>query len=355
VNRLTSLLLGLCLLLGACARPGIERILLVCIERLPALSVGAYGAAPTPTLDRLAAEGIRFEVVIAPSLLDRPGHTSLLTALDPPRHGVRRDGDALSAEVPLLPEVLARRGFATAAAFAQPLREGDPLGRGVGQSLVGDGAAAAVDRAIAWLEEAPPRYFLSLHLGVRDGSTPPTPAETARLDAELGRFLDAFEALSARGESLVVVTSTRASGPETGLTLRDTDLRVPLILMGIGLPRGLVVEVPARLVDVAPTILTLARLPGIQGVEGRSLMPLITGKTMPWPYAYAEAGGAAPRTALRSPDHKYVRADPPALYDLRADPQERHDIAAERPEVVRRLDELLELRSAHPGVRAETR
>jgi arylsulfatase A-like enzyme len=357
VNRLASLLLGLCLLLGACARPGIERILLICIERLPATSVGAYGAAPsrTPTLDRLAGEGLRFEVVIAPSLLERPGHASLLTALDPPRHGVRRDADALSAGVPSLPEALSRRGFASAAAFAQPLGQGDPLGRGVDQSLAGEGVAETVDRAIAWLEGAPPRYFLSLHLGARDAATPLNPAELARIDEELGRFLAAFEARPARGESLVVVTSSRASGPETGLALRDADLRVPLVLTGIGLPRGRVVSVPARLVDVAPTILTLARLPGIPGVEGRSLMPLITGKTMPWPYAYAEAAGSARRTALRSPDHKYIRADPPALYDLRADPRERRNIASQRPEVVRRLDGLLALRAAHPGVRPRNR
>ncbi len=347
--RFALFLLGLSLGLGACARPGIERILLVCIEPLPAQRVGAYGASPspTPTLDRLAAEGVRFEVVIAPSLLDRPGHASLFTALDPPRHGVRRDSDVLPDTVPTLSEALGRRGFASVVAASSSLLEGDPLGRSFDEALVSDrGDRQSIDAAIAWLAEAPPRFFLTLHLGARATGGPWSLEEIARLDAELGRFLAVFEAQPARGKSLVVVTSARASGQPDGQALRDVDLRVPLILVGVGLPRGRSLEVAVRLVDVAPTILTLARLPGIQGVDGRSLMPLITGKTMAWPYAYAEAGGDVPWMALRSPQHKFVRADPARLYDLEADPQEHHDIARVSPDLVGRLDSLLEARLA---------
>jgi arylsulfatase A-like enzyme len=339
------LLLSLCLLLCACTRPGIERIVLVCIERLPAHAVGAYTGLPTvtPTLDRLASEGVRFDVVIAPTLQDRPAHASLLSGLDPPAHGLRSEADAFSTELPTLMSAIGRRGFESALAISQAPSAGDPLASGFEHRLVGGASVAeTIDLAISWLDRAPRRYLLTLHLGGRNGPAPLAADEVAGIDAELGRFLRAFEAQPAAGTSLLVVSSARASGGLSGGSLRDEDLRVPLILVGPGLPRGRVVAQPVRLVDIAPTITTLARLSGIPGAHGRSMMPLLRGKTSPWPYAYAE--GRAGRAALRTPEHKYIRGDPPLLYDLLADPQERVDVSREHPEVANRLAGFLEAR-----------
>ncbi|MAE95672.1 MAG: hypothetical protein CL910_13525 [Deltaproteobacteria bacterium] len=67
---------------------------LVTIDTLRADHVGAYGseAAETPTLDRLAGEGALFETALAVAPLTLPAHTSILTGLYPPRHGVRHNG-----------------------------------------------------------------------------------------------------------------------------------------------------------------------------------------------------------------------------------------------------------------------
>ncbi len=92
---------------GGLAAPGCNRVdltaapdsdrpsvLLVSIDTLRADHVGVYGAveAETPRLDALAAAGTRFDTAIAPAPLTLPSHASLLTGLDPPRHGVRHNG-----------------------------------------------------------------------------------------------------------------------------------------------------------------------------------------------------------------------------------------------------------------------
>src|SRR5215470_2039630 len=70
---------------------GRRNLLLVTIDTLRADHVGVYGAtgARTPTLDALAARGVRFEHAQSPIPLTGPSHATILTGLYPPVHGVR--------------------------------------------------------------------------------------------------------------------------------------------------------------------------------------------------------------------------------------------------------------------------
>src|SRR4029453_594156 len=99
-------------------RPGAPSVLLVSIDTLRADRVGAYGApyGATPTIDALAAEGVRFEKVISPAPLTLPAHATLLTGLYPPHHGVRHNGlFRLAAEHVTLAERFREGGYATGA------------------------------------------------------------------------------------------------------------------------------------------------------------------------------------------------------------------------------------------------
>ena len=93
------LLLGLLAAAGGC-RPAVERVVLVSIDTLRADHLGCYGASDvhTPHLDAVAASGVRFAQAISPTPLTLPSHTTLLTGLDPPRHGVRGNGRFRLAE-----------------------------------------------------------------------------------------------------------------------------------------------------------------------------------------------------------------------------------------------------------------
>ena len=92
-------------------------VLLVTIDTLRADHVGAYGgAAPTPTLDDLAARGIRFTNAHAHAPLTLPAHASILTGLIPPAHGIHVNSSAgLDARTPTLAERLRTAGYRTAA------------------------------------------------------------------------------------------------------------------------------------------------------------------------------------------------------------------------------------------------
>src|SRR2546427_7263193 len=69
-------------------------VLLVTIDTLRADHVGAYGSTGgmTPTLDRLAAEGLRFETTYAHVPLTLPSHATIMTGLYPFTNGVRDNG-----------------------------------------------------------------------------------------------------------------------------------------------------------------------------------------------------------------------------------------------------------------------
>src|SRR5437867_13236697 len=73
------------------ARP---TVLLVTIDTLRADHLGCYGhaAAATPTLDALAARGVRFATAIAHVPLTGPSHASILTGRTPLGHGFRDNG-----------------------------------------------------------------------------------------------------------------------------------------------------------------------------------------------------------------------------------------------------------------------
>ncbi len=393
LRRVGVLLAGL-LGLACGGAPVPERIVLVTIDTLRADHVGCYGSSwvATPTLDGIAAEGVRFETAIAPTPLTLPSHSSLMTGLAPPHHGARNNSTfRLDEDVPVLAERLHAAGWATAA-FVGAVVLDRQYGLARGFDIYDDHMAPrrsagrfgfsertanqVVDAALAWLRVAPERFFLWLHLYDPHGSyrppreyqarfpTHPYAGEIAFADAELGRLLRAVRSRGDPERTLVVVTSDHGESlGEHGelshsLTLYDATQRIPLLLAGAGLPRGRVVESLVRLLDVAPTILALARLDPLPGIDGRDLRETLNGARAPERLAYLETlspqldFGWSPLLGVRSGSFKYIRAPRPELYDLVADAQEAHDLAAQRPEVVAELDAALDafLRGARPVV-----
>ena len=175
-----ALLFGVWLGCGAPKEEVAERVVLVTIDTLRADRLGCYGAegAHTPNIDTLAASGVRFETAISPAPLTLPAHASLMTALDPPDHGVRHNSiHRLADDLPTLAESLREAGFGTAA-FVGALVLDRRFGLARGFDVYDDEvsrwssptvgyaertAAAVVDAALGWLESAPQRFFLWVH------------------------------------------------------------------------------------------------------------------------------------------------------------------------------------------------
>jgi arylsulfatase A-like enzyme len=372
---------GLLLLAGglaACApdaaRDGSPSLLLVTLDTTRADRIGAYGyaGAHTPTLDRLAREGVLFERAIAPTPLTLPSHASLLTGVDPQTHGVRSNAlFALAPDARTLAEVLAERGLRTAAfvgsdvlgarfGLDQGFETYDAPRGGVAAGSAGleRSAREVVDSASRWLDSLGPeeRFFLWVHFfdPHREWIAPepwagrlgdPYDAEIAFADAQLSRLLGEIGRRGLGGDLVVAVTADHGEslgehGEWThGVFLYQSTQHVPLILTGSRVrAAGARVQAAVPNLDLAPTLLTLAGVPleAMPALRARSL--LAADGTLDEPSAgraiHLESFGpyyAYRWRALRAllwRGHKLVEGVRLELYDLEADPEESRDLAA---------------------------
>jgi len=97
-------------------------IVLISIDSLRPDHLGCYGyARPTsPTIDRLAAEGARFDQAVSTTSWTLPAHASLFTGLWDQSHGAVTGTSRLGDEHTTIAEVLAGAGYRTAGFFGGP-------------------------------------------------------------------------------------------------------------------------------------------------------------------------------------------------------------------------------------------
>jgi arylsulfatase A-like enzyme len=348
--------------------------LLITIDTLRADRLGSYGdtQARTPTLDRLAREGVLFEQAFSVAPITLPAHASLMTGLLPPVHGVRGNGAfALPATMPTLAEALSARGVRCAAFVGgYPLARQFGLARGFEHyddtlerapglhfEFAERRADAVVAAALDWLVAHPGPVFAWVHLFDPHAPYAP-PAEFAAPDPYRGEIAavdfalrSLVEGFGARPEpALIAVTADHGEafgehGEQShSLLAYDTTLRVPLILHGPGISSVRRVRTPVSTVDLPATL--LAHLGAGALLPGRDLLarPDAASDT---DALYAET--LAPRLDFGWSDlrvwrrgrHKLIRAPRVELYDVFADPGETHDLARQEPALRQRLlDEL---------------
>ena len=365
-------LLALVLALAGCAKgpAPAPSIILVTIDTWRSDAIGASGSGRvvTPNLDALAASGLYVPKAWASATLTAPSHASILTGLQPYRHGIRNNqGYKLTAGITTLASALKAGGYQTAAfVSAHPLRHGTGLDAGFDvyddRMAPGDPlsvqprwrpGAETVEAAKAWLHEVHGRYFLWVHLyEPHDPYDPPPPyhgyyGEVAYVDDLIGRLRAAakdaaFVVCGDHGEAL------GDHGELThGLFVYDATARVPLIVSAPGRVSPRTLDA-ARLVDVMPTVLALAGVAPPASLDGRSLLATAGGATN----AYVETMyaaldfGAAPVRALSDGKMKAIDVPKRELYDLGEDPGEADSLPVERDSG--NLFALLEARPAAP-------
>lgn len=358
---------------GHGAIPEDLNLVLITVDGLSVGRLGSYGDAPlspTPHLDRLAAEGFRFEQATTPVPETLPAHLSMMTGASPVgRPWLLRPGAALGPEAATLAEVLHGSGYSNAAFVgASAVGRATGLARGFDRFdepragdrpatvrwLVERPAADVVTAARAWLDEHfRARFFLWVQLC---DPTPPHPAdpprtfrhrdpydaELERTDAEIGGLLQRLASLGVAGRTIVAVAGSHGEGlgehaeRGAGFELYDATLRVPLLLRVPGLVvRDRSIPESVRLFDLAPTLLDLMRLAAPRPMEGTSLVPLLDPEgTLPPLPARAEAVAAAnylgdrPRVAIRGGGFKLIRGRTLELFNLKQDPAEARNLAA---------------------------
>lgn len=374
--------------------PGFS-VLFISIDTLRADAVGAYGStrARTPWIDRLAREGVRFTEVHAHNVVTLPSHVNMLTGLYPFEHGVRdNSGFRVPKGTPTIASHLKKRGFRTAAflsAFILDARFGLNDGFDVWDARVAGGewsrhfviperpAPVTIAEALRWRAGGSGPSFALVHLYEPHFPYEPAPpfaasfaerpydGEVAAVDAALQPLLRPILERGKSGRTIVILTSDHgeALGDHGELThgvfAYEATLRVPLVVYAPALFRPRVVEEPVRHVDLLPTVLDVLGIAIPGDLPGRSLLPLLAGRSGgDVPAGYFEAISAsinrrwAPLYGLRDAGLKYIDLPLPELYDLARDPGEARNLAASRPEDLERLRaRLTSLRSRDRGVK----
>ena len=190
-----------------------------------------------------------------------------------------------------------------------------------------------------------------------------------QVDDELGRLLAALDEVAPR-TVVALISDHGEEFLEHGRFLHDQlygeVLHVPLILRNPAQPGGLRVPGRVSLIDLAPTLLDLVGLPPLPQAQGVTLLPRLSGGPEAERDVYAEKlvgptlQAASRHLALIRGEEKLILrrgSSRPELYDLAADPDERHDLgrgSGEAGDLLRRArawegDNLALARRLHPA------
>jgi arylsulfatase A-like enzyme len=165
-------------------------------------------------------------------------------------------------------------------------------------------------------------------------------------DAQIGRLLKNIEEMGLLSNTVIIVVADhgeefleRAHWGHFEVNLYDEILKVPLIIFNPNSKRGLEVNRQVRTLDLMPTILDLCGCPAPTGMDGISLVPLLTESE--GQYNVEESISEMWRDhrhiiAVRTQAFKYIwdsqRPDQPELFDLELDPGERKNVLDKYPE-----------------------
>jgi arylsulfatase A-like enzyme len=162
------------------------------------------------------------------------------------------------------------------------------------------------------------------------------------VDEQIGRVLDALDRRGLTGETLIVFLSDHGDMLGDHHLWRksyayDASARVPFLMRLPDGPRGAVRSEMIELRDVLPTFLEAAAAPSSVPLDGRSLLPVVTGKSTGWrPWLDLEHGICySPDNhwnALADHRYKYIfhaRDASEQLFDLSADPHEIRDLSGD--------------------------
>jgi arylsulfatase A-like enzyme len=384
-------------------------VILMSLDTLRADRLNSYGYERYPTsphLDAFAARGLRFAWAISQAPWTRPSHRSMFSGRYPSfvDHADR-----------FLAHQLWRRGYRTVG-----MAGGGQLDKKFGfahgfETYQAEQWIHEPEKVIEMIAERPERdYFLLLHTyeihdpytdrrfaeplpsgrvgkffghknrdRIRGNTTPEEKAYVSALydgdlaytDERLGILFELLERHGVLDDTIVLITSDH--GEEFwehgtwrhGQNLYDTLLHVPLVVwlppdlrarFAPAFPAGAatpaVIDDQVGLIDLVPTIFELLEMPPPEGLQGRSVLPLLRGETLPERPLMAENlyMMKVQKYSLRTGEHKLITARPDRktprrllesveteLFDLRQDPGEVLNIAADYSRLVEELRALV--------------
>jgi arylsulfatase A-like enzyme/Tfp pilus assembly protein PilF len=362
-------------------------VLLITLDTFRADRAGCMGnpAGLTPTLDRLARRGLLASHAFAPAPLTAVSHASILTGLDPPRHGVRDNWSfRLRDDVPTLATRLGAAGYHAGGfiagfplkrrfGFAQGFEHFDDLLDASGTERSGD---RVVESALAWIRALPPSapWFLWTHFFDPHYPWKPPHAlqrhpidnaydeEIVWTDLQVGRLFQGLEEVAGDLPLIALVTDhgegLGGHGEVAHGTLLYQETSRAIFCMagpagtrrGDRISSGIRTQV-ARLTDVVPTLLDVLEVRTGDAFDGASILRDVAEPVSAYSETYYPEFhfGWSPLHALRTERWAYIDSPDPELFDLRSDPGETRSVLTAHPDVAEDLSRLLKEMAVSPA------
>ncbi len=192
-------------------------------------------------------------------------------------------------------------------------------------------------------------------------------AMITRMDNNIGQLLGYLSQFKADTNTVVIFTSIGGPNQEGATTsaffnsagklrgeagsVYEGGIRVPMIIRWPArIKPGQVNDFPWAAWDIFATAADIAFSKPSRKTDGTSIFPLLIGKGQVTPHSdlyWESSEGGVDQQAARQEDWKIVRegTNAPALYNLKTDLAEKKDVAPQHPDVVKRMESLLNITS----------
>jgi arylsulfatase A len=373
-------------------------IVLAVFDDLGVGDLGAYGSrlVRTPTIDGLAAGGVRLEAMYAAAATDAASRAGIFTGRYGARFGIGADetsSPGLPQDAVTVAAALRASGYRTAlfgqwrlgsAPGQHPLDQGfdafsgtmhgtdvSPLAWHTDDRVVeaeSDIAASTRrihDDAAAFLaagdgDDRPsfvvlsylvPHWPYRVEPGLGGRSNAGAYGDVVEtVDAQLGALLQQVRGRQRSRQTLVMVTSDNGPRYEGSSNSRrgrkpevmDGGVLVPFVAAWLDQHVGVVDDVPRSLLDITPTLCALGGAAPPDALDGSDMSPLLRGEDAPRGpvFLYYDRWLNAMRSGRWKAHFRYGddnRTYMPMLYDVVADPRESNNLAEYRTAVVEGL------------------
>jgi arylsulfatase A-like enzyme len=178
-------------------------------------------------------------------------------------------------------------------------------------------------------------------------------------DKEFELFMSRLPMSIDKSNTIIILTSDHGESFSHGyLGHRGPDLyesltHIPLIIKMPDGTENRTIDIPAEQIDIAPTILDLAGIPIPSWMEGRSLSPLLQGKTLASQPVFSmqfrnnhslDKPITKGTIAVWEGDYKliyYLEDEKTLLFNLKDDHNEKVNLYKHHPEITRKLTKLI--------------
>jgi arylsulfatase A-like enzyme len=375
---------------GPSRRP--PNIVLVLADDLGYADISLHGCEdiPTPHIDSIAEDGVRFLNGYVSAPVCSPTRAGLMTGRYQQRFGwevnpswpVKAPG--MSLDETTVAEIMRSAGYRTGLIGKwhlclengyHPQQRGfdeyygleDFWGSGPGTAYLRDGkyiTDVLNQKSVEFIESNAhlPFFLFISHMAVHlpyeatekyldrfphieDPKRKTYAAMLSALDDGVGRVRETLRHCGIEEDTLVIFLNDNGGWTNRPLrghkgTMYEGAVRVPFLARQPGtVPAGEVVREPVISLDILPTVAAVggAPLPDDRPIDGVSLLPLLTGRreTLPREYLFWRMGEIG---ACRHGEWKLiVGKETQELYDLESDPGEKVNLSAARPRVLGEL------------------